>query len=118
MENQTITDRINQRFAEMELEQGHKLTDAELARQVGVSRQTFGDWRKGRSVNITPENLVSLADTLQVEIRWLATGQGEKLMRRSPPRNYREAHELLDRSTPEIVASVSTLLRSQIPPDR
>ena len=116
MANQTITDRINLRFAEMEAEAGSKLSDAELGRRVGVERSTIGDWRKGRSVRITPENLVALADAMGVEIRWLATGQGPKLVRKPQPRNYVEAHELLDQSPPEIVASVSTLLRSQVTP--
>lgn len=68
----TITDRINATMAE------RGIKPSALAREVGVSKQTVSDWTNGRSINIKPENLVSLADVLGVEIRWLASGSGPK----------------------------------------
>jgi DNA-binding XRE family transcriptional regulator len=50
---------------------------AELAREIGVSRQAVNDWIKGRSVNIRPDHLFALSDALHVDARWLATGKQE-----------------------------------------
>jgi transcriptional regulator with XRE-family HTH domain len=87
----TITDRINATMGE----RGIKPID--LARQVGVSKQTVSDWMSGRSINIKPENLVSLADVLGVEIRWLVSGVGPKVpLARLPADIQRAAVALAD----------------------
>ena len=114
MPTTTINDRINARLDELEKE-GRKITDAALGRIAGVARQTVGDWRKGRSVNLRPENLIAVADALGLEVRWLATGRGPRLARH-PMQNYTEAHELIDQARPETVEAVTILLKNTTPP--
>jgi transcriptional regulator with XRE-family HTH domain len=70
--SESITDRIRQAIDASGLKQ------AEIARRVGVERQTVGDWYHGRSVNVRPDHLFALADVLGVEARWLATGHGPR----------------------------------------
>lgn len=84
----TITDRIREAFNESEFGGELGLGQAAFARRVGVSKQTVGDWLLGRSVNIRPENLFYLADSLRVEARWLATGKGPKRLPAQPSRPY------------------------------
>jgi len=71
----TITDRLVEVFAAAERD---GLTQADLARRVGVTRATVNDWLKGRAVSIKPPHLFALADALGIEPRWLATGQGPR----------------------------------------
>lgn len=71
----SITQRIQEAYAAAKAD---GLSQAELARRVGVSKQAVGDWLKGRVTEIRPDNLYALADALQVEARWLATGKGSR----------------------------------------
>lgn len=68
----TITDRINHRLTVTD----HK--PIELAKATGLSRGNISLWTRGGVVNLKPENLVSAADFLRCEIRWLAVGEGEE----------------------------------------
>ena len=54
------------------------LTQAELARAVGLTRGSVNAWMQGRSQHIRAEHLFAVADTLGVEARWLATGKGPR----------------------------------------
>ena len=51
------------------------LTQAEAARQIGVTREAFGQWESGQSKSIKSDNLHKAADTLCVDSRWLAVGE-------------------------------------------
>jgi transcriptional regulator with XRE-family HTH domain len=99
--SETITDRVRAAIDASGIKQ------AEIARRVGVERQTVGDWYHGRSLYIRPEHLFALADTLGIEARWLATGQGQRLAIKHPPSNYTEA---LDRLSPEAQRALLVLL--------
>ena len=66
----SITDRLSLAFDRSPLSQ------ADLARVVGLTRGAVNGWLRGRSVNIRPEHLFAVADALGVEARWLATGLG------------------------------------------
>jgi transcriptional regulator with XRE-family HTH domain len=99
--SETITDRVRAAI------DASGLTQAEIARRVGVERQTVGDWYHGRSINIRPEHLFALADTLGIEARWLATGKGPKLAIKHPPMDYAEA---LSRLSPEARRALLVLL--------
>jgi len=53
-----------------------KLSQAELARGINVTRNAVSLWENGSSKSMTPENLFAAADFLRVSARWLATGTG------------------------------------------
>ena len=84
----TITERLAAAFATAA---PMGLKQADIARRIGVSRATVNDWFQGRSVNLRPEHLFAVADLLQVEARWLATGQGP----RERTRTCNDDHRLL-----------------------
>ena len=67
---ESINDRLRQLLAE------DPRSDAAIARAIGVSRATIGDWKKGRTKDFKLENLFAIADELNVSARWLATGKG------------------------------------------
>lgn len=54
------------------------LSNADLARLVGVTRSAVTHWVNGTSPNVRPEHLFRAADVLNVEARWLATGAGPR----------------------------------------
>ena len=47
---------------------------AELARRMGIQRQTVYRWTNGEGDKLTPEMLYKLADALNANARWLAEG--------------------------------------------
>ena len=71
--HQTIGERLMARLRELGLRK------ADLARAVKISDTAVGLWIKGETKDLRLENLFAAADFLQVEARWLATGQGPKL---------------------------------------
>lgn len=58
------------------------ISNADLARLVGVTRSAVTHWVNGTSPNIRPEHLFRIADALNIEARWLATGDGPKIRQR------------------------------------
>lgn len=46
----------------------------QLAKKMGVSRQTVQNWMSGRTDKITPEMLYKLCDVVKVNGRWMALG--------------------------------------------
>lgn len=58
------------------------ISNAELARLVGVTRSAVTHWVNGTSPNIRPEHLFRVADALNVEARWLAIGDGPRSRQR------------------------------------
>lgn len=59
---------FTERLKELRLKKG--LTQTELGEKVGVKQNTFTNWEKG---NREPsfENLIKLADLLEVSLDWL-----------------------------------------------
>lgn len=96
METSTLASRITSRLSEL------GMTQAELARRCGVERSAVNQWVNGKVPNIRPDNLICVADTLGLEIRWLATGRGQRLARQDPPMNYDDADRVLLESPPEL----------------
>lgn len=102
----TIADRIR------EARKIRRLSQAELARRVGLTRGAVWAWESGETKGLTPDNLVRAADALDVEIRWLATGSGPRerqalspdeagwvdLYRKLEPTKRQAAREILDPS--------------------
>lgn len=52
------------------------MSQSDLARRVRLTRGSVNGWLKGRAVNLRPPHLFAVADALNVEARWLATGEG------------------------------------------
>lgn len=50
------------------------VSNAKLARMIGVSRPTIGNWIEGKSAP-TGENLTNLANVLKVDPNWLMSGK-------------------------------------------
>lgn len=66
----TLSDRLKAALAES------ALTQADLARACSIKAPSVNAWISGRTKNLRGENLVRIAAALQVNIAWLANGQG------------------------------------------
>jgi phage repressor protein C with HTH and peptisase S24 domain len=71
VEMQGMGDRIRLRRTEL------KLTQEQLGRMVGISKQAVGQWESGAAVPTGP-NLVDCAEALKVRERWLSSGRAPK----------------------------------------
>ena len=63
---------IGQRISKLMLDMD--VSNAKLARMIGVSRPTIGNWIDGKSAP-TGENLANLANALKVDPNWLMSGK-------------------------------------------
>ena len=54
------------------------VSNAKLARMIGVSRPTIGNWIEGKSAP-TGENLTNLANALKVDPNWLMSGKESRV---------------------------------------
>lgn len=59
---------FTERLKELRLKKG--LTQTELGEKVGVKQNTFTNWEKGKR-EPSFENLIKLADLLEVSLDWL-----------------------------------------------
>lgn len=62
---------ISERIKELRIE--NKMSQAELAKKLGVSSGNVGDWESGRS-KPTTNALIALKDCFNVSFDWLLTG--------------------------------------------
>ncbi len=69
--NMTIADRIALRLEEL------KMTPAELARRIGVSKATVSHWLNG-TTGLKGENLTKAAAVLECSPTWLQTGRSSR----------------------------------------
>ena len=60
-----------------------KLTQKELAEQIGISQKSYSHWETGKN-EASLENLIKLADLLEVSIDWLFGREQMKVKKRSP----------------------------------
>ena len=68
-DQKTVKDRILSAMRSANIQ-----SPAELARRMGVPRQTVYRWTNGEGEKITPEMLYKLADVLNTNARWIAEG--------------------------------------------
>lgn len=54
------------------------ISKAELARRVGVTRATVTMWESGQIESLRDDNLLQLAELLNLNPRWLNSGKGER----------------------------------------
>lgn len=64
----------------------------ELCQNTGIKEATFSGWKKNYR-NIPNEELIKIADYLQVPIRYLLTGEDEESVLAFISRNTRELNE-------------------------
>lgn len=62
----------------VEARQELDISKAELARRVGVTRATVSMWESGQIESLKDDNLLLLAELLQVSPRWLNAGTGPR----------------------------------------
>ena len=67
---------IGQRISKLMLDMD--VSNAKLARMIGVSRPTIGNWVEGKSAP-TGENLTNLANALKVDPNWLMSGKESRV---------------------------------------
>ena len=67
---------IGQRISKLMLDVD--VSNAKLARMIGVSRPTIGNWIEGKSAP-TGENLTNLANALKVDPNWLMSGKESRV---------------------------------------
>ena len=72
---------FTERLKELRLKKG--LTQTELGEKVGVKQNTFTNWEKGKR-EPSFENLIKLADLLEVTLDWLFGREQMKVKKRSP----------------------------------
>lgn len=53
-------------------------TQVDLAKAMGVTKSAVNQWESGKNENLKLDHLVKLADLCDVDIRWLATGDGPR----------------------------------------
>lgn len=88
---------------------GEKVTQDDLARAVGVKRNTVSRWENGAMVPSDPATLASLAEALEVSVEWLISGDEV-----NAPADSSELHEgsgrrYLDPATAELPEPARTV---------
>ena len=96
MGENSINERIRGRLADLDMQQ------VELARRVGVSKAAVSHWLDGTTKFIRPEHLVSIADALGLELRWLITGRGPRLAKDGSPMDFDNNDMDLLQAPPEV----------------
>ena len=66
----TLSDRIRQ------IRRSSSLSQADLARQIGVARSAVAQWEGRNGSRPTTENMAKIALVTSVNFEWLATGRG------------------------------------------
>ncbi|ODN40944.1 helix-turn-helix domain-containing protein [Piscirickettsia litoralis] len=54
------------------------ITQADLAKKVGVSQPAVASWESGASKTVKPEHLIVISYLFNVSPEWLATGKNKK----------------------------------------
>lgn len=70
----TLAKRLRQAREEFGQKRGHPMTQGELAKLVGCSRQFLNNLETGHSKELGADLAICIADALNVSIRWLVRG--------------------------------------------
>ena len=73
-----------------EVRKSKKLTQKELAEQIGIKQNSYSDWETGKN-EPSLENLVKLADLFEVSLDWLFGREQMKFKKRSPTQLLKNA---------------------------
>ena len=114
-----LYERINFAIADYEKRHGVKFNNAELADYANVTRQTVGDWRKGRTLELKGANLLRTAAYLEISQSWLSSDRSKlslQYMRPSTSKAGRskELMQLID-STPWLEELIYYSIKSDKP---
>ena len=66
-----------------ELRKEKKLTQTELASKLDISQKSYSNWESGKA-EPTLDNIIKLADLLEVSLDWLFGREQMKVKKRSP----------------------------------
>lgn len=96
MDMSDIGDRVR------EVRERLKMSQAELGRAVGVTRNAINQIESGTTKNPRPQTIYAIADALGVPDRWLVFGGQPTPMPRGPPPSVQDQQilEVLKRLTP------------------
>lgn len=85
--------------------------DADVARETGITKSTFTDWKNGRSIPGN-EKMKKIADYFSVSLDYLLTGEKPEYPDLKWTDEYAELLELFDGLKKEQKSAVMNLLRS------
>ena len=85
------------------------LKDADVARETGITKSTFTDWKNGRSIPGN-EKMKKIADYFSVSLDYLLTGEKTEIPGFEP--EHLELIELYSKLKKEQKSAVMNLLRS------
>lgn len=99
-----------------------RITQSQLAKRVGISRQAILQWEKGDTKSIDGANAARAAHAMNVDPLWLTTGEGKQPIGvEEEPRDYEakippevvRAWPLLDKSTRQYVTGIILALANK-----
>jgi transcriptional regulator with XRE-family HTH domain len=90
---------LSERMASSIKEAGIKKSD--LAKKLGISPSAVTQWINGSTTSIDGDNLVRTATILNVDATWLATGSGERYVKKEN-KVRREINDVLDQLPDEL----------------
>ena len=74
-----------------------KISQTELAKEVGLSQATLSDFEKGTTK--TSKKIVEIAGVLGVDTTWLATGEGSPSPEKNSVQDLKDFAEIILQST-------------------
>jgi len=110
-----LMNRLEKAIKEWEKSHGKKFINAKCADACGVKRQTFGDWRKGRTQKILGAPLIKVADFFSLNPQWLSDGSGEKYARKLfLSSNNQNLQHLDDMANPSQILDILDIIQQTV----
>lgn len=105
----SLGDRVKSAREGLRLAAGGKVTQDDLARAVGVKRNTVSRWENGAMVPSDPATLASLAEALEVSVEWLISGDEPEAPSGSSELHEGSGRRYLDPATAELPEPARTV---------